>query len=198
MAISDLLWACPLCRSLHALRKDGREALCAACGARLSREDGARIRVVGPDGSRVAAGVTEWEAGLPAIDDIPEDGVLGPEPVTVRYGLPARPVRASGRLIGWAERFGPRLLATARLDAESIAIHLADGRIRSWALEDLTAIQPSSSALQLNTRTELVSLRFLEGCVRRWEAVLCRLIRDRARSLGRREIAEFQPRIRYE
>jgi hypothetical protein len=197
MAIHDLLWACPVCKTCHAIRPAGREATCSACSARLSREPDARIRVTAVDSTEAVHSAVDWEATLPPIDEIPAGGTLGPEAIRLRIGQPARPVRARGKLIGWAEDFGPIIDATMTLDADHIAIQTAAGVRHEWPLEDLTAVQPSSSALQINTRDTLLSIRFLVGSVRRWEALLCRLIRERAHAVGRGSVTHFQPRIRY-
>jgi hypothetical protein len=197
MAIHDLLWACPDCHAYASIRTDGREEVCTRCNSRFRRGSNSSIMAIRPDGSREARTAVEWEARLPPIDAPNTDGTLGPDSATIRIGQSKRPVLEGKRLLGFAERFGPKTPATLRLDPGTLEVDVAGSQGFQWALEELTAVQPSSSALQLNTRTTLLSVRFENASVRRWEAVLCRFLRERARELGRGDVAEFQPRIRY-
>ena len=195
MPIRDLLWACPVCRTYASIRASGKTEICDVCRARFERADGARIRVSDATRTEVRDPV-EWETELPPIDALPENGVLGPEPIIARIGMPARPVRAGRRFLGWAERFGPRVPGTARLGPESLHIRLENGTNPEWPLGVIEAVQPSSSTLQINALGTLVSIRFRISSVRRWEAVLCETLRRYFASSGRGAITEFQPRVR--
>lgn len=65
-----------------------------------------------------------------------------------------------------------------------------------WPLETLTAVQASSSTLQLNRRgEELVSFRFLDDSIHLWEELVHAVLRAFYRRTGRGTIVEFQPRI---
>lgn len=203
MAIRDLLWACPVCHAFGTLQAKGRGRTeeCSACSATLRRDTGALIRIVARDGAARVASAAELEAELPPVDSEPEGGVLGPEPVLVRTAGAARAVRSGRTLIGWAERFGPPTPATASLDPLSFVLQPSDGldsQRMEWQLETITAVQPSSSTLQIKAdRQPVVSIRFLASSVRRWEAMLHHRIAERARACGRGEVVQFHPRIRF-
>jgi hypothetical protein len=135
---------------------------------------------------------------LPPIEGPPESSGLPPQSVIVRWANPPRPVRHRGRLLGWAESFGPQVIGKASVDSQAFMLFL-DRDVLTWPLEDITAVQPSSATLQIHGGAHrLVSVRFLEDSVRRWEAVLHRTIQNRVRQLGRGEVAQFHPRIRYQ
>jgi hypothetical protein len=157
--------------------------------------DGARIRVRRADGQSDTRSAAAWAERLPPIDAVPPEG-MGAQRATIRVVESTVPVRDGKRLIGWAERFGPHLDATVRLLNDRIRVTTDSGDAFDWPLEALTAIQPSSATLQLKTRETLLSVRFHEDSVRRWEAVLCAAVRRRYSDLGRGGIVEFQPRIR--
>lgn len=195
MAIRDLLWACPLCRALASIRPVGRSEICQHCGARFERVSGARIRVSDATRTEVREPI-EWEGELPRVDSLPENGVLGPEPITLRLGTRARPVRAGRRVLGWAERFGPRQPGTARLSPDSLDLRLQTGTRWEWPLGAIDAVQPSSSTLQIHARGTLLSIRFHVSSVRRWEALLCVSLQNLYTRTGRGVITDFQPRIR--
>jgi hypothetical protein len=83
-----------------------------------------------------------------------------------------------------------------RLEASLLVLSANDGWEERWPLESLTAIQPSSSALQLRARGHtVISVRFLAASVLLWEHWLQEAVRRRYHALGKGEIAEFQPRI---
>ena len=65
-----------------------------------------------------------------------------------------------------------------------------------WPLETLTAVQASSSSLQLNRRGErLVSFRFLDDSIYLWEELVHAALQAFYERTGRGRIVEFQPRI---
>jgi hypothetical protein len=197
--IRDLLWACPCCRHYGGIRAQNRREACANCGARFAPAPGARISVTAVNQPPEVKTAVQWEAVLPPIDAIPQSGLLGPQQVTLRFANEPRPVRYRGNLIGWAERFGKPIQARAHLDAAALTIEEAGKQRWLWPLERITAVQPSSSTLQINsTGHRLVSIRFAEDSVRRWEAVLQALIRVRHSVLGHGKITGFFPRIRME
>ena len=82
------------------------------------------------------------------------------------------------------------------LDEDGLSFRGADLTLQ-WPLDQITAVQPTSSALQIKARAQPVAaIRFLEGSVRLWEDRLQTAIRDLWRRAGRGEITEFQPCIR--
>jgi hypothetical protein len=129
-----------------------------------------------------------------AIPDAP--ATAGPEQVILRRASSDFvPVHYGHELIGWVERFGERMEGTLLLSPEGLRF---DGK-SAWLeipLDRLTAIQPSSSSLQLRTREGLVvSIRFLESSVIRWESLLQEAVRRRWAATGRGQVVDFQPHI---
>jgi len=196
MPIRDALWACPFCHAIDSIRTARRREACSRCGATF--EPGPRATIVAhPSGAPARArSVEEWEGDLPALDDAAAAG-QGPVSALVRRASAPRPVHAEGGLLGWAERFGPRIPATLEIAGPFLRIQPGDGQPEEWPLAALTAVQPSSSSVQLRRRDGvLISLAFPDGSVRLWEARLQLAVRSAYRTAGRGEILEFHPTIR--
>ncbi|MCI0432450.1 MAG: 1-acyl-sn-glycerol-3-phosphate acyltransferase [Gemmatimonadetes bacterium] len=198
MAIRDLLWVCPICDAVGRIRTARSAEFCTSCGTRYRRGLGATItasRGGHADQTRPAA---EWLARLPSVEErfpAHDDAPLGPERVVVRAVEAWITVRAGREVLGWAERFGPRRDGTLSLTPASLSI--SDASVESIPLEQLTAVQASSSTLQIASRGRpVLSLRFPDSSVLLWEALLQSRIRRRYRDLGRGEVSEFQPVIR--
>ena len=194
MAIRDLLWVCPLCHG--ALEPRGRGDRCAACGASFARGRGDRIIARRSTGEEMIRPAAAWLDTLPS--PVPADGpvVAGPERVRVKLAADqVKPVFHRRELIGWVECFGKPAQGSLSLDQEALTFAV-EGWGRSVPLEQLTAIQPSSSSLQLRTSNGTVaSVRFMESSVLRWEILLQEAVRRRWTALGRGRVIEFQPRI---
>ena len=121
---------------------------------------------------------------------------------TVRTADADAPIRAYGQYMGRYEHFGA--------PAEGI-IQLRDERVRftpdpkvqngkwsgfDWSLFDLTAIQLSSSTIQLKaSREPVVTIRFTTSSPKLWEERLQLAVRDAYHRAGKGDIVEFQPRI---
>lgn len=195
MAIKDLFWACPLCQAVGALRSAGRHDRCAQCGASFRRGRGARIVADTAAGARLEHEPAEWLRRIPAsVNGGPP--VLGPERARVRVARAARPLRGRGELMGWIETFGPFRDGMIALAEEGLSFS-GPGLTLHWPVDRITAVQPTSSALQVKARGQPVAgIRFLEGSVRLWEDRIQAAIRALWRRTGRGEIAEFQPCIR--
>ena len=70
------------------------------------------------------------------------------------------------------------------------------GTEQVWPLTDLTAVQPSSTALQVKLRNgPIISMKFPTGSALLWEGRLCAGLQRCYDALGRGTIIEFQPRI---
>ena len=105
------------------------------------------------------------------------------------------PIYYRRELIGWVERFGERVEGTLSLGPEGLRFDAEAGQMEI-RLDQLTALQPSSSSLQLRTREGLVvSLRFLESSVIRWESLLQEAVRRSWAAGGKGRVVDFQPRI---
>jgi hypothetical protein len=199
MAIRDLLWACPVCRTFASIRDAGRgREACESCRAIFSRGPGATIVV------RPAGGTAQHHTAADLVDRIPpvsamplENGRLGPAPALVRLARTTRPVRDGTDYLGRAELFGPAVKATVTLDDHTLAVGIPENPI-VWPLEAITAVQPSSSTLQINSEHHpLASFRFLHHSVRLWEEAIqhrIRLVHERS---GRGPIVQFHPHIRF-
>ena len=192
MAIGDLLWACPFCATVAAVQREGRGAAsCAACGARFRRGAGAALLGMPPHGEWERRSAADWLRALPAVPDpVREDRVeatiAGPDEV----------VRRGGEVLGFRETPDVVLEGTLRLDAGELTLLADDGSRRVWALEKVTAIQPSSRVVQVKARGRPVAtFRFKTGSPRLWEELLQAALRDLWRERGRGEIREYQPRI---
>lgn len=197
MAIRDLLWGCPLCRAPGAIRRTGARERCRECGATFRRSRGARI-VVERDGVRNDRSAQEWLARLgpaqtPEAD--PQGLILGPERVRVKFTRQQRPLRWRSELLGWVEVYSRPLEGDLSLRLDGLHFRPARGRIAHWRPEDLTGLQPASSAIQIGLRDSMVSAKFIDGSVRLWTRALTDLLRNHYRLAGR-EVVELQPFLR--
>jgi len=113
----------------------------------------------------------------------------------MRVATGAIPLKRSGEYLGAIERMGERQSGTLTLTTRSLEFSGDTGTI-TWLLDELTAVQPSSSSLQIKARGRpVVSVRFPSDSPRLWEILLTNGLRELYRSSGRGEILEFQPRI---
>ncbi len=198
MAIRDLLWACPECGRVGGV---GLDDVC-VCGASFKRGAGASIVAASPDGRTVSRSPAEWLALLPEPATLlPAESDGSDEPVRsarviAREALGYSVVRWRREYLNRVERYGAPHHATLTLRAQSLDYHPDGGTPQAWLLDDMTAIQASSSALQVKVQNNpLVSCRFTDDSVFLWEMLLRAALRTRYRRTGQGEIAEFQPRI---
>lgn len=204
MAIRDLLWACPECRRIAGIRTGTDGERCTGCGTRFRRVRAAVIEAARPDGSREALPAATWAARLAGIDlDAVAKGAGAPgsdfelrERARARFAVAETPVRHRGRYLNRIERFGPDQVGTLELADGVLVFHRDAGSDVAWPFDRITAIQPSSSTLQIKGKgMPLASFRFPDGSARLWEVLLCAALRRHYRKAGRGEIVEFQPRI---
>lgn len=204
MAIRDLLWACPICGAVGGLRADGRVEACASCGTRFRRGEGASIVAERVGETPRCLPAAAWVDRLPEIptdfpsdDDAPRQSrELHRDRVRARFATGFSVLRVRGAYLNRIERFGPDREGVLVLETDRLRFEPVDGTVESWHFDDLTAIQPSSSTLQIKARgREVVSFRFPDGSARYWEERLAAALRRHYRETGRGEIVEFQPRI---
>jgi len=199
--IKDLLWACPICHQIEAIGRDGR---CRACGAQFTRGRGARIRATTPEGSEEQHPL-DWLAQFPwpDLDGTGRSLPAGLEPpfrqvAQVRLAFTQLPLRRGHAFLGMIEKLGP--VREGQLELTDALIGFMPPRSGdgwSWPLIQITAIQPSSSAIQLKARERPVaSIRFTDGSVRLWEQRLQYCVRRAYERAGQGEVLEFQPHIR--
>lgn len=203
--IRDLLWACPECGTIDGIvpLKRGEEE-CQACGARFRRGAGATIEATLRDGTRVARAASEWAAKLPDPESAfvvadraaTATGLIREADVLVRFASGYRTVHRGREYLGRIERLGPRRPGKLRLYPRELELVGPDDERRAWPLERITAVQPSSSSLQIKVRNEpVVSFKFVNSSPRLWEELICAALRRLYRERGLGEIIEFQPRI---
>jgi hypothetical protein len=200
MAIRDLLWACPLCGKLDALKPDSDSRdRCGVCGVVYMRGANARIAAVPGTSQLIEKSAAEWSRALPVLgsgQDANDDPLFGPEPVILRVARAVNPIRNGRELLGWAERLGRRSSGEATLNNHAFVLRCGREH-RVIPLESITAVQPSSSTLQIASRVApLVSIRFPQSSVRLWEHRLEARLQRRYHELGMGVITDFHPRIR--
>lgn len=101
-----------------------------------------------------------------------------------------------GEVLGFVEQFGERVEGSLEVTHLRVVFRATAGGTREWLLDDLKALQASSSKVQLRTSAVgLVQFRFHDDSPRRWESLLRALVAERWRKTGRGEVVEFQPRI---
>lgn len=196
MAIRDLFWACPICHRTGTLQSHRRADRCTACYASFRRGRGAEIVAANPQGERLVMSAPEW---LQRVAGVIRENGSRPQtaPVRLRIASGKRTITRDGELLGWRDRPGPARRGILELADEQLRFRGAHGSSHEWPLDDITAVQPSSSSLQIKARGQPVaSIRFPLDSVRLWEDRIQDAIRRRWRAAGRGEIVEFQPMIR--
>lgn len=196
MALADLLWACPECREeVRLVPAAGAEA-CPRCGTRFRRVRGALIQGERPGSPPAIAPAWAWADRLPEPRPPNEPGAARAARVVVRFAEGYRAIRRGRRYLGRIERLGAARPGSLILTDRSVELRVEGEAPRTWPLERIAAVQPSSRTLQLRARGEpLVALSFPDSSPRLWEELLQRALRAFYRRTGRGEILEFQPRI---
>ncbi len=196
MPISNLLWACPLCGEDRALQ-DGD--VCGACGAAFRRGPEATIIATALGEPETTASAAEWLARLPD-----PASLLGSDPIRsaraeIREVVRHEVVSGESGYLNRIEVLGDPVAGSVRLTPDRLIVEREGGsasRSEEWPLETLTAVQTSSSSLQLKRRDEpLASFRFLDDALYLWEQLIRAALRDFYGRTGRGVIREFQPRI---
>jgi len=204
--LSDFLYRCPSCGATPTVA-EGNTARCPCCRASYRPgQGGGLILEHSADGSRRAVPAAELAREMAAQGGpgpITERGTSFRETrVRFRQAIREDAIRYQGRLLGFAERFDAPEEGTLRLDPIHLRILPAGrkGNVElTWALEDIQAIQASSSSIQYSPAAGgVVLLRFLDESPRKWDDLLRAALQERWDALGRGSIAEFQPRIRVQ
>jgi len=206
LPLSDFLYRCPSCAAAPTVA-EGDGAHCSRCRRRYTPgQGGGLILERSPDGSRRmvhAAELAREMAVQGGPGPIPEEETSFRETrVRFRRAIGEDPIRYEGTLLGYAERFDAPVEGVLRLDPVHLRILPASSNGNgslAWALEDIQAIQASSSSIQFSAgEGGVVLLRFLDESPRRWDDLLRAALQARWNALGRGPIAEFQPRIRVQ
>jgi hypothetical protein len=197
MAVRDLLWGCPLCRTPAAFRGGWRGEACTSCGATFRRGAGATI-VARRGAETLVRPAGEWVRllGQPATPAPDASGrVLGPDRVRVKTTNGQRPFYYGSGFMGWVETYGSATRGTLELRADGLHFLATSGESVHWAFGTLTGIQPASSSLQLGFRDHMTAVKFLEGSVRLWTRALSDLLHAHYAGLGLR-VTQLQPHVR--
>ncbi len=186
--IRDLLWGCVICGAFESLRMVDRIETCEKCGAKYRRSHGAQIAVE-VDGrgieTRTAA---EWTEQLPPIEP------TGSAECLARVAESDMPVAGYGEYLGRVERFGEFQFGRLELTENSLTFRAREGAGSfAWPLSEITAVQPSSTSLQIKARRRPVAaFKFVDSSSRLWEERIQLALRQH---YSPRHIMEFQPRI---
>lgn len=184
--IRDVVWACIVCGKADGLTTEGK---CRECGAEYSRGRGADIVVKSKGERRVYAprDITRM---------LPDAGATGTAHCTVRDSVGDKPFYAHGRYLGRIEQLGPPRTGKLILTEDRLQFEADAGQDFDIPLVDITAIQPSSHALQLKTRyMPLFSIKMTDSSPKLWEERLQNAINAAYVRDSRGEVVEFQPRI---
>ena len=201
MALPDLLWACPECGEDRGLTDDRPGYRCRACGTRYRRDRGASIRAERPDGTETVRPPAEWVDMLPTPETIVNEQVgdgylIRSAKVEVTRVTGFDTVHDADGFLNRIELWGDPSRGRLELRKDRVVLTEEGEEPEEWPLETLTAVQASSSTLQLNRRgEELVSFRFLDDSIHLWEELVHAVLRAFYRRTGRGTIVEFQPRI---
>lgn len=196
MAICDLLYACLECGRVAAIKTRDQDEACEHCGTRYQRVEGARIRVQRPDGTSEVKHPAEWLDLLELTWPIESGRPDLRERVLFRQARTDKPLWHRGIYLGRIEEFGPTQPGWLTLTRDELRFQPDQGESQVWLLNDLTAVQPSSTSLQLKVRRGAVlSLRFPQASPLLWEERVRQAVQALYTQAGRGEIREFQPRI---
>jgi hypothetical protein len=174
---------------MESIREVDRIETCTKCGAKYRRSHGAEIAVEVAGQGIETRSAAEWTRLLPPV--IP----TGTAEVLVRVAESDMPVGGYGEYLGRVERFGNFMFGHVELTDAVLIFRARDGEGSfEWPIGELTAVQPSSTSLQLKARGRSVaSFKFVDSSSRLWEERIQLALRQ---YYSQREIIEFQPRIR--
>ncbi len=202
MSLKNLLFRCPDCGH-EPVDGDGDTVSCAACGRRYERGGpGACIRVRDPAGTVASCSAAQLVEAIGAHGGalsaaLKEGGELDYRArARMRLVEEESPVYFSGRLLGFFERLGHDREGVLRLSTDTLAFSGPDGATLEWCLLDITALQTSSSSVQISPKGGAVAqFRFVDDSPRRWEELLQYALSEAWVRAGIGVIVDFQPRI---
>ena len=196
MAIHHLLYACVECGRQGGIKPRDKEEVCDRCGTRYSRVDGALIRCEPPNGKPEVRHPSEWLDLLEANWPIEQRRTERQDRVISRIAERSRPHYHGGVYLGQIEVFGPPVAGLLTLSGAALTFVADEGTSSTWPLAQLTAVQPSSTSLQLKVRKgAILSFKFPDASPLLWEERIRAALQAIYRAAGKGEIAEYQPRI---
>ena len=188
--IRDLLWACVVCGAEESIEVQDKVERCRQCGARYERGAGSEIVVTGQGSAPVAKQPREWVKQLPA------PTLTGSAECHVRFATTDTPIHSFGQYFGRFESFGEPVRGTLVLNEDHVRFTSGSDLLYNVKLIDLTAIQLSSSSLQLKARRQpLLTIKFTKASPRMWDERLQMAVREAYRKAGLGDVVEFQPRV---
>jgi len=196
--LQHLLYRCPECGHDPAEATE-EGARCPACDARFMRTEGAAIRVVSPEGERVAGApelvdaIDRWEVTDPSgfVDGKPDYGAR----VRFRKAVGQGTAWERGRVSGFYEQFTERVRGDLRVSPDGLTLRDESDGVWEWGWSQIRAVQTSSRSVQINLHPGgLFDLAFEADSPRRWEGLIHRALRRHYAGRGL-EVLEFQPRI---
>ncbi len=156
------------------------------------------VLVRSPDGDLEEASACTLIAAIDAFGGAAEgaEGNVSYEAqVVVARGNQHQAVWWKRRVVGFFELLTERRKATLRLDGTKLTVTSIDREPLIWKVENIRAMQISSTSIQLNIRgVGLYQMEFLSDSPKRWEDLLKAALRRVHAALGR-EVMEFQPQI---
>jgi hypothetical protein len=173
---------------MESLQMVDRIETCSKCGAKYRRAQGAQVAVEVQGRGIETRSAAEWTSQLPPVNP------TGAAECLVRIAESDTPVSGYGEYLGRVERFGEFRFGQLILTEAALEFVPRDeGTGFKWPLGEITAVQPSSTALQLKARKRpVVSIKFATSSSRLWEERLQVALRHH---YSTHEIIEFQPRI---
>jgi 1-acyl-sn-glycerol-3-phosphate acyltransferase len=187
--IRDIVWCCLVCKTVDGLDAKG---VCRSCGAVYRRGVGGSIQVEDNSASASARSYTARE--VTAL--MPDPGISGTAHCTVRESAGDKKVYALGRYLGRVEMLDAPRPGKITLENERLRFDADVGKSFDISVLDITAIQPSSHALQIKTvRNPVFSVKFTDSSPKMWEERLQNAINAASVRTGRGEVVEFQPRV---
>jgi hypothetical protein len=196
MAIRDFLYACVECGREGGIKPGRERETCVQCGTHYRRVAGSRIQVERPTGSTEVKHPADWFDLLEAQRPRSIVHTERRERVAIRLAHSSKPVRHRGIYLGQVEQFSAPETGWLTLTPNQLRFEPDGGPERIWPLDQLSAVQPSSTALQLKIRHgPVLSLRFLDASPLLWEERVRSAVQALYARNGQGEIREFQPRI---
>ena len=185
--IRDIVWACLVCGKEDGLTVAGK---CRECGTEYSRGRGAHI-VAKPAGAATRV-YTPLEIGAL----LPDAGTTGTAHCTVRDSAGDKPLYANRHYLGRIEQLGDPRPGLLTLTDYRLQFAAEVGPSFDLPILDITAIQPSSHALQIKIKRKPVfSVKFTDSSPKLWEERLQNAIHAAYVEAGFGDVVEFQPRI---
>jgi hypothetical protein len=196
MAIHHLLYACVVCGREGGIKPADKNEVCERCSAKYTRADGALIRCEPAGAPAETKHPAEWLDLLQSQWPLSEMRIERSSRVILRIAEESEPHYHGGVYLGHIEQFGAPMPGVLTLSRDALGFTPEQGGSITWRLDELTAVQPSSTTLQLKVRRgPVLSFRFPDASPLLWEECVRVAVQALYIAAGRGDIAEYQPRI---